>query len=473
MTRSIRALRLLAIHVALLAATCACVVVLVYVGSRVHGVARPAAGTLVQSSSVADPATGAAPDVAAPSVRTLLTQIIIIALAARLMGAAAGRLGQPAVIGEIAAGILLGPSLLGVLWPSAMAHLFPPASLPVLRILADVGVILFMFVVGMQTRLEHVRDVAACAMLVSHASIALPFVLGVGLALFIFRSMAPSGVGFVPFALFMGVGMSITAFPVLARILEETRLSGTPLGTIALTCAAVADAAAWCLLALVIAIVTANAPATTLRTIGLVVGFAAAMLLIVRPALTRLIRRLEARSGELTLERFAVVLALIFVSALATETIGIHSLFGAFLAGLVIPPRAAFRAELRRTLEAFTSVALLPIFFAYTGLRTQVLLVGGPTGAAILLAALAVAVAGKLGGSMLAARISGLDWRSSFALGALMNTRGLVELIVLNIGYDLGVLSAEVFAALVLVALLTTIMTVPLLRLAAVPPVRT
>jgi Kef-type K+ transport system membrane component KefB len=385
-------------------------------------------------------------------------------VAARSLGSLFRKMGQPPVIGEMVAGILLGPSLLGWVAPAAQSFVFPVDSLDPLKLLSQVGVILFMFIVGIELNLDHLRDKADAAVMVSHASIVVPFFLGTGLALFLYRSLAPSGIPFSAFALFIGVSMSITAFPVLARILAERGLSRTHLGTTAIACAAVDDVTAWCLLAVVVAIVKANGVGGALWTIALSILFICFMLYVVRPRLAWIaLRRSLPWSGNSGL--LAALFALVFASALVTEVIGIHALFGAFLAGVCMPPDHELRRFLRERLETFSSAFLLPLFFAFTGLRTQIGLLNDVQGWLMCFGIIAVAITGKLGGSMLAARWTGMRWSDSFALGALMNTRGLVELIVLNIGFDLGILSPRIFAMLVLMALVTTFMTGPLVSL--------
>ncbi|HEX9945334.1 MAG TPA: cation:proton antiporter [Thermoanaerobaculia bacterium] len=393
----------------------------------------------------------------------LLLQVIVIAVAARSLGALFQRIRQPRVIGEMVAGILLGPSLLGWVAPVAQEFLFPASSMGPLRALSQIGVILFMFTVGIELDVQHLRKKTDSAVLVSHASIIVPFFLGTVFSLFLYRSLAPAGLHFSAFALFMGVSMSITAFPVLARILEERGLAKTFLGSTAIACAAVDDVTAWCLLAVVVAIVNSNGLGGSLVTIALSLLFIALMLAFVRPRIARAVEKWpHVRMGTGML---AAVFIFVFASALFTEAIGIHALFGAFLAGVCMPPDAGLREFLRARLETFSSVLLLPLFFAFTGLRTQIGLLNDWTGWLLCLAVIAVAITGKLGGSMAAARWTGLSWTDSFSLGVLMNTRGLVELIALNIGYDLGILSPRIFAMMVLMALITTFMTGPLLGL--------
>ena len=395
----------------------------------------------------------------------LLLQLIVIVLTARALGTLAGRLGQPPVIGEIAAGLLLGPSLLGWIAPGTSAFLFPGASMPILQLLSQIGVLLFMFVVGLELDPSHLRGRAHAAIAVSHFSIIIPFVLGVTLSLALFTQYAPPHVPFYAFALFCGIAMSITAFPVLARILEERRLTHTPLGTTAITCAAVDDVTAWSILAVVVAITTAGgAVATLLAIVTLSVVFMSLMIFVGRPALQRVLH-VDRMGDTLSKGRIAIVLAVLLSSALATEIIGIHALFGAFVAGAIMPLGGAFRAVLRDRIESISSVFLLPLFFAYTGLRTQIGLLDDVASWAICLGIIVVATTGKLGGTVLAARWTGLPWRDSLALGALMNTRGLMELIALNVGYDLGILSPEIFAMMVLMALVTTAMTGPLVSI--------
>jgi Kef-type K+ transport system membrane component KefB len=394
----------------------------------------------------------------------LLLQIIVIIIVARFFGAVFRRIGQPPVMGEMVAGITLGPSLLGWLSPGAMLFLFPPASLTTLGLLSQIGVVLFMFVVGMELDVQHLREKASTAIMVSHASIFVPFLFGAALALLLYPTLAPVDVSFAPFGLFIGIAMSITAFPVLARILADRGLSQSRLGVIALTCAAVDDASAWCMLALVIAISKSSGLMSSLLTVALTLLFIAAMLFVVKPKLGNLIARRVAdpkAAGGL----LAAVVAFLLASAWITDRIGIHALFGAFLAGVVMPAVPTFEVFLKTRLEAFTAAALLPLFFVFTGLRTQITLLNDWTGWLMCLGITLVAVAGKLGGSMLMARWTGMNWRKSFSIGALMNTRGLVELVVLNIGYDMGILSARIFTMMVIMALATTFMTAPLLSL--------
>jgi len=394
----------------------------------------------------------------------LLLQLVVIVIASRLVGKLFLMMGQPRVMGEIVAGIILGPSLLGQLSPNTMAFLFPAASLEPLRLLSQIGVVLFMFVVGMELELGELRKKATAAIMVSHASIVVPFFLGVTLALLVYKSELPARTSFTPFALFMGIAMSVTAFPVLARILADRGLSKTTLGGIALTCAAFDDVTAWCLLALVIAIARADAMLPAIITIGFVIAFISIMIFFSKPVLARLVK-LTTDDERHRRGLVALILVFVFASALITEVIGIHALFGAFLAGVVMPATAGVRSMLKAKLETLSLVVLLPLFFAFTGLRMQITMLNDWQSWLLCGLVIVVAIAGKLGGSMFMARWTGMGWRDSFSLGVLMNTRGLVELIVLSIGYDLGILSARTFAMLVLMALVTTFMTGPLLSL--------
>ena len=396
----------------------------------------------------------------------LFIQLILIIVVARLCGTVATMVRQPAVVGEMIAGILLGPSLLGWVWPDFFHFVFPVASLGSLRLFSQIGVCLFMFVVGMELDLNQLRQQARTAVVVSQAGILFPYLLGMVSALFLYSTYAGTGTPFLAFALFIGVSMSITAFPVLARILEERGLTKSPLGITALICAAMNDVAAWCILALVVTI--AKAKRAWVRrgfNIGLILLFVGVMLFWLKPRLPRLLDRVAMKDGKPGKGMMAAVMALVFASALATDVMGIHALFGAFLAGVIMPARGEFREFLRLRLEHFSSVFLLPLFFAFTGLRLQVGLLNDTNGWMICTGLIAIATIGKLGGVMFAARLTGTRWIDAFALGALMNTRGLVELIALNIGYDLGILSPSIFAMLVIMALVTTGMTGPLLTL--------
>jgi Kef-type K+ transport system membrane component KefB len=395
----------------------------------------------------------------------LILQLILIIVVASVVGSIFTRLRQPAVVGEMVAGILLGPSLFGLLAPNAFQFVFATPTLGALKLFSQIGVCLFLFVVGMELNVSHLRKKAEAAVVVSHASIVVPYLLGVILAFFVYSQLAQPGISFTAFALFMGISTSITAFPVLVRILQDRGIFKTPLGSTATTCAAVDDVTAWSILAFVVAIAGATSTGGAVASVLLVLAFVALMLLVIKPSLPRWI-------GQFALERpnpskmvLAIVITVALISAWITETIGIHALFGAFLAGIVIPQVAGFRDKLVLRVESITGVLLLPLFFAFTGLRTHIGLLNTAQDWLICLVIIGVATAGKLGGSAVAARLTGMPWRESLQLGALMNTRGLMELIALNIGYDMGILSQRIFTMLVIMALVTTIMTGPLLSL--------
>lgn len=393
----------------------------------------------------------------------LLLQIVTIILVARLFSWGCRKIGQPSVIGEIAAGIVLGPSLAGMYFPEFSAFLFPEQSLGNLGLLSQIGLILFMFVIGMELDLKVLRKQAHEAVVVSHASIIIPFALGVGLAYFIYQSFAPQGVPFVSFALFLGISMSITAFPVLARIAQERGIHKTKLGTIVLTCAAADDITAWSLLAVVIAIVKAGSFVSALPTIIMAVGYVFVLLKVVRPFLKR-IGDLHASHENLSKPVVAIFFLVLILSAYTTEIIGIHALFGAFMAGTIMPDNQKFKKLFIEKVEDVALVLLLPLFFVFTGLRTQIGLLNDPYLWKVCGFVIFVAVTGKFVGSALAARFIGQNWHDSLTIGALMNTRGLVELVALNIGYDLGIMTPEIFAMLVIMALVTTFMTAPSLH---------
>ncbi|MFN7675154.1 cation:proton antiporter, partial [Flavobacterium sp.] len=394
----------------------------------------------------------------------LLLQIITIVLVARIFGWIFRKIGQPTVIGEIIAGIVLGPSLFGLYFPEVKEALFPVASLGILQMLSQVGLIFFMFVIGMELDLKVLKNKANEAVVISHASIVIPFALGVGLAYFIYYQFAPPGIEFLSFSLFMGIAMSITAFPVLARIVQERGIHKTRLGTIVITCAAADDITAWCLLAAVIAIVKAGSFVSSIYIIGLAISYVLMMLFVVKPFLKR-VGDLYANKNNLKKSVVAIFFLMLIVSSYLTEIIGIHALFGAFVAGAIMPDIAKFRNVFIEKVEDISLILLLPLFFVFTGLRTEIGLINEPylwkiTGYIIL-----VAVIGKFLGSALAARFVGQSWQESLTIGALMNTRGLMELVVLNIGYELGVLSPKIFTMMVIMALVTTFMTGPALDL--------
>lgn len=413
------------------------------------------------------PSAGASIDLpsshAADALMHVLLALAVVIVTARLMGTAFRYLQQPAVIGEVIGGLVLGPSFLGRIAPELQEFLLPHHVAPFLAVIAQLGIILYMFLVGLELDLNVVRKSGHVTLAISHASIIAPFLLGATLALGLYPLLSTRDVPFTNFSLFLGVSMSVTAFPVLARILTDRGLSRTRMGAISITCAAVDDATAWCLLALVVSI-AGNEAGGAVRTLVLTVAFVAFILTVGSSVMRRLVPWLE-RSGHLTRAGLAIIFVAMLFSSLATEFIGIHAIFGAFLLGAVIPSNSRVAEDLTRRLEDVISVLFLPAFFAFTGMRTQIGLVSGWTDWAICGVILLAACAGKFGGTYSAARLSGFGWREASSLGILMNTRGLVELIVLNIGLDLGVISPTLFAMLVLMALATTFMTTPVLHL--------
>ncbi|PSB15389.1 sodium:proton antiporter [Phormidesmis priestleyi ULC007] len=398
-----------------------------------------------------------------PVVQVLIQVLMIIGLS-RLMGLAFRRIKQPLVIGEIVAGIMLGPSFFGAIAPDAAAALFTPETIPYLGVLSQIGLIFFMFLIGLELDPKYLKNGLDTAVLISHVSILVPFSLGTLLALLLYPQVSNDSVAFTAFALFLGAAMSITAFPVLARILTENNLQNSRLGTLALTCAAVDDVTAWCLLALAIAVTRTNSMAGALPTMIQSVIYIGLMATLGRKLLGYLTSYYD-RTQKLNQTVVALIYMGVVISALITELIGIHLIFGAFLFGAVMPKHQGLTRELAEKTEDFVLTFLLPIFFAYSGLQTQIGLLNSPILWALCLLVVAVAIVGKYAGTYVAARVSGIDKRESSALAWLMNTRGLTELIVLNIGLSLGVISPLLFTMLVIMALVTTFMTSPLLEL--------
>ncbi|MCF4970232.1 cation:proton antiporter [Nostoc sp. CMAA1605] len=397
------------------------------------------------------------------TVILVLVEVLIVICLSRLVGLLFKSIKQPLVIGEIVAGIMLGPSLLGLLAPQLSATLFPPETLPFLNVLSQVGLIFFMFLIGLELNPKYLSGQLEVAVLTSHVSILVPFSLGTLLSLLLYPLVSNASVSFTAFTLFLGAAMSITAFPVLARIITENNLQGTRLGTLALTCAAVDDVTAWCLLAVAIAVARTGNIIGALPTIAESFIYIALMVTVGRWFLQRLAAHYH-RAGRLSQLVLAGIYVAVVASALLTELIGIHLIFGAFLLGAAMPKNADLVRELAIKTEDFVLIFLLPIFFAYSGLRTQIGLLNRPELWLLCAVVVLVAIAGKYIGTYIAARFSGINKREASALGWLMNTRGLTELIVLNIGLELGVISPLLFTMLVIMALVTTFMTSPLLE---------
>lgn len=394
----------------------------------------------------------------------LLWQCAVILIISRIFTVLFRRIGQASVIGEITAGIALGPSLFGLFFPDTFRLIFPAESLGNLQILSQFGLIIFMFIVGIELDIATLRTKAHAAVLISHLSIVFPFLLGSALSIYLYPKFSLPKVSFLSFGLFMGIAMSVTAFPVLARILQEKGFARTQVGAIVITAAAIDDISAWIMLALIIAVIHSGGIIQSFALIGFVLLYAAGMIFVLRPFLNKLgkvyITKEYIGRGVMTF-----LVTIMMFSALTTEILGIHALFGAFLAGVIMPSDSKLRMTLRDKFEDFSAVVLLPLFFAYTGLRTQIGLISTTQDILDTVIIILAAVAGKFGGGMAAARFSGIGWRDSGIIGTLMNTRGLMELVVLNIGYDLGILSPKIFAMMVLMALVTTFMTSPVLDL--------
>jgi len=399
----------------------------------------------------------------------LLLDLAVIITAARMLGALARRMGQPAVIGEIVAGIVLGPTVLGRLFPGLPAQLFPP-DVP-LRQLADLGLIFFMFLVGLELDPRLIKKEGRRAFSISLGGVALPFALGalVGIPLLALNNGGHFAEGIkgppsqLAFSLFMGAAMCITAFPVLARILVERGLYKSPLGTAALCAAAVDDVTAWILLAAVVGITRSGSAAQAGVALLLTAVFAGFLLTVGRRLLALLAKRHDTL-GHLTVDQVAVVVVGLLLSAYATEWIGVHAIFGAFIFGAIMPHQSRMTRELTDKIEDFTVVVLLPVFFTVAGLRTNLFAINSWELVFWTLVIVGAAIVGKMAGCGIAARLNGYSARDSFALGTLMNTRGLTELVILSVGLSLGVLSDRTFAMMVVMALLTTFMAAPILN---------
>lgn len=397
-----------------------------------------------------------------PRVVTIIIQVVVIIIAVRAFGFLFKFIGQPQVIGEMVAGILLGPSLLGWLAPHASAILFPAASLDYLNTISQIGIVVYMFLVGLELNPERLRGHRHAAVLTSHVSIIVPFMLGALLALFLYPRVSDDRVNLTSFALFLGAAMSITAFPVLARILAERNMLRSRVGTLAIACAAVDDVTGWCILAYVLIRTQGNA-----TPVWLMVLYAAAYVLVmmygVKPLLRRF-HRVYEQKGLLSDNAIAVLILLVLVSALITDRIGIHLVFGAFMMGAVMPKTSSLTRHIQEKFESFTVVLLLPLYFAFSGLRMNLHSIHGAQLWMFCGLIILVAIAGKLVGSAIATRATGICWRDAAAVGILMNARGLLGLVILNIGLDIGVISPVLFSMMVLMALVTTFMATPLLE---------
>lgn len=396
-------------------------------------------------------------------VGSFFIAVAIVMLLARLFGLAAERIGQPRVMGEVVAGLLLGPSVLGAISPRLQGELFPSNILTAFGIAAYLGLIFFMFLIGLEGDSSQLKGRFARAMAISNASVALPMLLGIAVALPLFKVLAPP-TKFAAFALFLGVAMSITAFPVLARILVERRMLQRPLGALILTCASIDDVVAWFLIALATTVAASGGFGPVAKTIALAIAFCLAMAFLIRPLIARVSDAFD-ESGRVPQGWVAVIFAGVLLSAWVTEIIGIAVIFGGFVMGMVMPRNAGLTEDVTRRVEDFVVLLLLPMFFAYTGLQLNLGLLDRPVLWEITLGLIAVAIVGKLVGATLAARVTGVGWRESTVIGTMMNTRGLTELIVLNLALQANVISPAIFSMMVLMALVTTFMTAPMLRL--------
>ncbi len=396
-------------------------------------------------------------------VAAFFLSVVIVLVFARLFGIAAAKLGQPRVMGEVIAGLVLGPSVLGAISSNLEAAAFPTDILPALGVVANLGLIFYMFLVGLEVDREQLKGRATQAVTISNASVAVPLLLGIAIAIPLYKLLGPNK-KFVAFALYIGVAMSITAFPVLARILAERRMIRRPLGALTVACAAIDDVTAWFLIALATTVAVSGTVGDVLKTIGEAVAFVLVMVLIVRRILARMGTAFD-EVGRIPSGWFAAIVVGVLLSAFLTETINIAFIFGGFMMGLVMPRNARLTEEVTRRIEDFVVTLLLPLFFVYTGLRTNVGLLDRPELWLITLALIAIAILGKLAGAAIAARVCGFDWRASAVIGTLMNTRGLTELIVLNLALAAGVISDVLFAMLVLMAIVTTLIAGPLLKL--------
>jgi Kef-type K+ transport system membrane component KefB/nucleotide-binding universal stress UspA family protein len=393
---------------------------------------------------------------------TLIIQIVVIIIAARMVGVLFRKIHQPQVIGEMVAGIILGPSVLGWLAPNISAYIFPPESLKFLNILSQIGLLLFMFIIGLEFDSKLLKGRGRAAVFISQVSIILPFMLGALISLYLYPVLSNKSVSLIAFTLFVGASMSITAFPVLARILSEKNLVKTKIGAVTIACAAINDVTAWSILAFVVTIVrTGLGRIPFWLTVSGAAVFILIMVFVIRPLIAKLEIYYANKGNILTNDIFGLVLLLMLISAWTTEWLGIHALFGAFFMGAIMPRNKHFLNSIIGKLNDITVVIFLPVFFALTGLNTRIGLINGTEMWLFFGIILAAAVTGKIGGSAIAARIFALPWREAAGLGILMNTRGLMELVILSIGLELGVISHTLFAMMVIMALVTTFMTAP------------
>jgi len=390
----------------------------------------------------------------------IIFQVALILIIARLTGLLFKKIGQPIVMGEIVAGIILGPSVLGLVLPDVSQFIFPKSSLSNLQVLSNIGLLIFMFIVGMEFKLNVIKEETRTIISISYASIIFPFILGVLLALTILKAYLPTNLSFFTYALYIGVAVSITSFTVLARIMRDRGITNTRLGSIVISCTALNDIIAWCILAVVIATFKAGSSTFAMYTFLFVALFVFLMILVVKPLIKKLFQKNKESNST-----FFLIYSTLLVSSYISEVIGIHMLFGAFLAGAIMPTNADFRKYVIDKLENFAFVLLLPLYFAFTGLRTQIGLLDNSATWINCIIIIVVAIVGKFIGCSVSARLMGEPVKASLSIGVLMNTRGLTELVVLNIGYELGILKPELFTIMVVMALFTTFITSPLLNI--------
>jgi Kef-type K+ transport system membrane component KefB len=387
-----------------------------------------------------------------------LFQLLLIISVAKITGFLLSKIGQPAVVGEIAAGILLGPSILGAVFPEFSAQVFPAESLKGLQYLSQIGLLLFMFIVGLELDFSELKGEAKSIAIISSLSIILPFIIGAIVGLNIFNSFTPEHHTILSFTLFMGISFSITAFPVLARIILERNMQKTRVGYLSLSSAAINDCAAWFILSIILAYIKTENFYDALTRLVFIILYLLFMFFVVKPLIKKNLHRIE---NHFTI----IMIAIVLLSSILTEALGIHALFGAFIARLIISDKSFNKSDLIKKIHDISVILFLPIFFALSGLRTSIGLLNNSYLWVVFIIILILAILGKLVSSAMAAKISGLSWRESLSIGVLMNTRGLIELIILNIGYDLGIIQPTLFTILVLMAIVTTFMTGPLLEI--------
>ncbi|UTY59276.1 cation:proton antiporter [Massilia sp. erpn] len=396
----------------------------------------------------------------------ILLQLTVIVLVARLGTELAVRVGQSAVVGEIVVGILLGPSLFGLLAPDLFSYVFRSSAPEPMQMMSQIGLVLLMFQIGLEFDFAHLseRSNRKAVVWIAIASLVLPFAIGVSFGYFSAPSLSPAAER-VASALFMGTAFSITAMPVLGRIMMELNLTRAPLGVIAISAAAINDVVGWLLLALVTAFAVSDLDALSFSLkVGAVLSFMLFCWIVVRPVLKWIFQRADVAKNGMSANLLGIVLAVIFLGAMATYQLGIFAIFGGFMMGVVLHDQGAFVDAWKTRISPFVMVFFLPIFFTYTGLRTDI---GGLDSTAAwgwCVLTVALATLGKYGGAYFAARMAGLSRHEANAMGVMMNTRGLMELIIINVGYDLGVISQQTFTILVIMAIVSNVMTGPCLR---------